>query len=111
MDLGAQRSQGFEGEPCFGTKPVLRGRFVRHPGGNAGDRPIGLGNDDQLSTTVGVLLGNEHRLTAPRMERIVNPPLDRVLVGSMSLFRAAPGSRECRCSAPRDGWRGSTSSP
>src|SRR6266511_2978005 len=105
MDLGAQRSQGVEGEPWFVTKPVVRGRFVRHPGGNAGDRPIGLGNDDQLSTTVGVLLGNEHRLTAPGMERIVNPPLDRVLVRSMSLFRAKPGSGEHRCSARAGAWQ------
>jgi hypothetical protein len=43
------------------------------------------------STTVGILPGNEHGLAAPGMKRIVNPPLDRVLVGSMSLLRAEPG--------------------
>jgi hypothetical protein len=68
----------------------MRRRFVCHPRGYAGDRPVRLRNDDQLSTTVGVLPDNEHGLTAPGMERIVNPPLDRVLAGSMSLLRAAP---------------------
>jgi hypothetical protein len=31
-----------------------------------------------------------HGLAAPGMERVVNPPLDRVLAGSMALLRAAP---------------------
>src|SRR5260221_784102 len=79
----------------------MRRRFARHPRGYAGDRPIRLWNDDQLSATVGVLLSNEHRLPAPRVKRIENPPLDRVLMGSMSLFRAGmirisvPLSRRC----------------
>src|SRR6266850_1276168 len=64
---------------------------IRHPRRYAGDRPVGLRNNDQFSTTVGILPGNEHGLAAPGMKRIVNPPLDRVLVGSMSLLRAAPG--------------------
>src|SRR5437879_2677403 len=83
----------------------MRSRFVRHPRGYGGDRPVRLRNDDQLSTTISVLLGNEHRLTAPRVKRIENPPLDRVLTGSMSLFRAEPGSPGYRCSAPTDGLR------
>jgi hypothetical protein len=65
---------------------MMRRRFVRHPRGYAGDRPVGLRNNDQFSTTVGVLPDNEHDLTAPGMERVVNPPLDQVLVGSMSLL-------------------------
>src|SRR5258708_25629653 len=69
---------------------MMRRRFVRHPLGYAGYRPIGLWNYDQLSTTVGVLPDNEHGLAAPGMKRIVNPPLDRMLAGSMSLLRAAP---------------------
>src|SRR6516225_3637181 len=83
----------------------MRRRFVRHPRRYAGDRPVGLRNNDQLSTTVGILPGNEHGLAAPGMKRIVNPPLDRVLVGSMCLFRAAPESRECPCRAQADGSR------
>ena len=69
----------------------MRRRFVRHPRRYAGDRPVGLRNNDQFSTTVGILPGNEHGLAAPGMKRIVNPPLDRVLVGSMSLLRRAAG--------------------
>jgi hypothetical protein len=82
----------------------MRRRFVRHPRGDAGDRPVGLRNNDQFSITVGILPGNEHGLAAPGMERIVNPPLDRVLAGSMSLLRAAtgcPASRQCLARSPR----------
>ncbi len=70
---------------------MLRSRFVRHPRRDAGDRSVGLRNDNQIGATVGVLPDDEHRLATPRMERIVDPPLDRVLAGSMSLFRKAPG--------------------
>src|SRR6516162_4264439 len=72
---------------------MTRRRFVRHPRRYAGDRPGGLRNDNQLSITVGVLPENEHTLAATRMVRIVNPPLDRVLTGSMSLLRASTESR------------------
>jgi hypothetical protein len=67
---------------------MLRSRFVRHPRGDAGDRSVGLRNDNQIGATMGVLLDDKHRLAAPRMERIVDSSLDRVLAGSMSLFRA-----------------------
>ena len=65
---------------------MMRCRFVRHPRRYAGDRPVRLRNDDQLSIAVGVLPENENILAATRMERVVNPPLDWVLAGSMSLF-------------------------
>src|SRR6202022_2267000 len=94
-------------QPRLGTKLVMRRRFVRHPRRYAGYRPVGLRNNDQFSTTVGVLPGNEHDLAAPGMKRVVNPPLDRVLAGSMSLLRAAPGSHECRSSARAGAWRSS----
>jgi hypothetical protein len=84
---------------------MMRRRFVRHPRGYAGYRPVGLRNYDQLSTTVGVLPDDEHDLPATGMERVVNPPLDQVLAGSMSLLRAASGSRGCRSSGRADLWR------
>src|SRR5271156_4349730 len=65
----------------------MRRRFVCHPRRYASDRAVGLRNNDQLSTTVGILLSNEHGLAAPGMKRVVNPPLDRVSAGSMSLLR------------------------
>jgi hypothetical protein len=70
---------------------MMRRRFVRHPRGYAGYRTVGLRNYDQLNTTVGVLPDNEHDLAAAGMERVVNPPLDQVLAGSMSLLRIKPG--------------------
>src|SRR5215467_13489738 len=99
IDLGAQRSQNIEGKPRLGAKLMMRCRFVPHPRRYAGDRPVGLRNDDQLSIAVGVLPENENILAATRMERVVNPPLNKVLAGSMSLLRTAPESRECRCRA------------
>jgi hypothetical protein len=84
---------------------MMRCRFVHHPRWYAGYRPIGLRNNGQFSTTVGVLPDNEHDLAAPGMERVVNPPLDQVLAGSMSLLRGASGSREGRRLAREGGWR------
>src|ERR1700757_2164426 len=92
-------------KPRFGTKLIMRRRFVRHPRGYAGDRPVGLRNYDQLETTVGVLPDNEHDLAAPGMERVVNPPLDQVLAGSMSLLRAEPVSAGYRCRSRADAWQ------
>src|SRR5438270_4303783 len=107
MDLGTQRSQNIKRQPRLSTKLVLRRRFVCHPRRYARDRAVGLGNNDQLSTTVGILPGNEHGLAAPGMKRVVNPPLDRVSAGSMSLLRIKPGLSEYRSSAPGDAWRSS----
>jgi hypothetical protein len=70
---------------------MLRSRFARHPRRDAGDRSVELRNDNQIDATVGVLPDDEHRLAAPRMERIVNPTLDRVLAGSMYLLREVLG--------------------
>ena len=68
---------------------ALADSYVIHAGMQATD-PSGR-NNDQLSTTVGILPDNEHGLAAPGMKWIVNPPLDRVLAASMSLLRAEPG--------------------
>src|SRR6516164_11475542 len=84
---------------------MMRRRFVRHPRGYAGDRPVGLRNYDQLETAVGVFPDDEHVLAATGMELVVNPPFDRVFAGSMSMLRAAPESRECPCRAQADGSR------
>ena len=91
VDLGAHRSQNIKRKVRFGTKLMMHRRFVRHPRGYAGYRTVGLWNYDQFNTTVGVLPDNEHDLAATGMERVVNPPLDQVLAGSMSLLRAEPG--------------------
>ncbi len=42
---------------------------------------------------------------ASGMKRIVDPPLNRVFMGSMSPFRAGPGSRGCQRSVPAGEWR------
>jgi hypothetical protein len=72
-----------ERDPRFGTKLVTRRRLVRHPCGYTGDRSIRLRNDDPLRATKRVLLGDEHDLAVPGVERVMDPGLDRVLVGSM----------------------------
>src|SRR5207245_5530783 len=105
IDLGAQRSQNIKRQPRLSTKLVLRRRFVCHPRSYARDRAVGLGNNDQLSTTVGILPGNEHGLAAPGMKRVVNPPLDRVSAGSMSLLREVSESREYRHLARGGAWQ------
>src|SRR5215471_8307224 len=84
---------------------MMRRRFVRHPRRYASHRPVRLRNYDQLSTAVGVLPEDEDDLAATGMERVINPPLYRVLAGSMSLLRIKPGLSEYRFSAPGDGWQ------
>jgi hypothetical protein len=61
-------------------------RFPRHPRRNAGDRSIGLRNDNHLNIAIGIPAANQHHLTASRMKWIVNPSLNFVLMGSMKLF-------------------------
>ena len=65
---------------------MLRGRLVRHPGGDTGDRSVRLRNDDQIGPAIHKLPEDEHRLAASRMKRTVDSSLDRVVAGSMYLF-------------------------
>ena len=74
------------------TQPAMRRCFVRHPRRYAGARPVRLRNDDELNAAIGESPDYQYGLAAPGMERIVDPPLDRVFVGSLSLFRVVPGS-------------------
>ena len=78
---------------------------MRHPFRDAGHRAVGLRDDDEINATIGESPENRHHLTAARMERIRDPHLNRLLAGSLSLFRAAPGSREYRHPAPEDASR------
>jgi hypothetical protein len=77
---------------------------VRHPGGNAGEGIVRLQDHHQFQAAVLKPSPNQHGLAAPRMERIVDPPLRRVFMGSMSPFREATGPladcRSCGRSAP-----------
>src|SRR5437762_13297454 len=67
----------------------MRRCLVHHPRRYAGARPVRLRNDDELDAAIGESPDYQYGLAAPGMERIVDPPLDRVFVGSLSLFRAA----------------------
>ena len=63
----------------------MRRRLMRHPCGNAGHRPIGLWDDDQINAPIRIAPLNKHDLAAARMKRIRDPRLDRLLAGSLSL--------------------------
>src|SRR6266436_6633734 len=65
----------------------MRRCLVHHPRRYAGARPVRLRNDDELDAAIGESPDYQYGLAAPGMERIVDPPLDRVFVGSLSLFR------------------------
>src|SRR5260370_32125388 len=70
-----------------------------YPGRYAGARPVRLRNDDEVDAAIGESPDYQYGLAAPGMERIVDPPLDRVFVGSLSLFRAiAARPAGCRSS-------------
>jgi len=75
----------------LGADVMPRRRFFDHPCGDAGDRSVGLRNDHQFDAAIGESPGDEHRLAAPRMEWIMDPSLERLVAGSMCLFREAPG--------------------
>jgi hypothetical protein len=61
---------------------------VRHPFRDAGNRPVRLRNDDQINAAIGESPLNKYGFAIARMERIHDPRLDRLFVGSLSLFRA-----------------------
>jgi hypothetical protein len=69
----------------------LRRSFLRHPRWDAGDRVVGLRDDDQFNAAIGESPAYQHGLAAPGMERIVDPTFERVFLGSMSLFREEAG--------------------
>jgi hypothetical protein len=62
---------------------------VRHPFRDAGNRPVKLRDDDQINAAIDESPLNKHGLATARMERIHDPRLDRLLAGSLSLFRAS----------------------
>src|SRR5258708_17086404 len=71
----------------------------------AGARPVRLRNDDELDAAIGESPDYQYGLAAPGVERIVDPPLDRVFVGNLSLFRAEAEPLEgyqsfCRSAPP-----------
>jgi hypothetical protein len=70
----------------LGADVMPRRRFF-DPCGDAGDRSVGLRNDRQFDAAIGESPGDERRLAASRMERIMDPSLDRLVAGSMCLFR------------------------
>src|SRR5258705_2102716 len=86
----------------------MRRCLVHHPRRYAGARPVRLRNDDELDAAIGESPDYQYGLAAPGMERIVDPPLDRVFVGSLSLFRAEAEPLEgyrsfCRSAPPSSG--------
>src|SRR6267142_1818282 len=83
----------------------MRRCLVHHPRRYAGARPVRLRNDDELDAAIGESPDYQYGLAAPGMERIVDPPLDRVFVGSLSLFRAVSESREYRHLARGGAWQ------
>jgi hypothetical protein len=75
----------------LGRQLDLRSLFVRHPFRDAGDRSVGLRDDNKIDAAICESPVNRHILATARMERIRDPYLNLVLAGSLSLFRAAPG--------------------
>src|SRR6516165_636183 len=74
----------------------MRCCLMHHPRRYAGARPVRLRNDDELDAAIGESPDYQYGLAAPGMERIVDPSLDRVFVGSLSLFRADQQQRDPR---------------
>jgi hypothetical protein len=91
IDLGAHRTQDFQRKKWLSRQLEVRRRLMRHPCGKAGRRPIGLRDDDQINASIRITPLNKHDLAAARMKRIRDPRLDRLLAGSLSLFRTKPG--------------------
>src|SRR5262245_34016484 len=78
---------------------------MRHPFRDAGDRAIRLRDNNKINATIGESPKNRHHLAATRMKRIRDPNLNRLLAGSLSLFREPPGLCGYRHPAPEGGWR------
>jgi len=83
--------QDLKRQTRLGRQLDLRGPFMGHPFWDAGDRFIGLRDDNEIDAAICESPENRHSLAAARVERIRDPHLDRVLAGSLSLFREALG--------------------
>jgi hypothetical protein len=59
----------------------LRSPFVRHPFRDAGDRSVGLRDDNEIDAAICESPVNRHILAAAWMERICDPYLNLVLAG------------------------------
>ena len=57
-----------------------------HPCRQAGERAIGLEHDDKLHTAAFEPPSDLHNLAETRMEPVGDPRLNKLFVGSMSLF-------------------------
>src|SRR5262245_42877291 len=66
---------------------------MRHPFRDAGERAIRLRDNNKINATIGESPKNRHHLAATRMKRIRDPHLNRLLAGSLSLFRTKLESR------------------
>src|SRR6266436_7333704 len=76
---------------------VLSRSLAHHPRRYPGERAVWLHDHRQLDAAVLELSLDLHRLAEPRMEPVVDPSLNQVFAGSMSPFRAGPGSPEHQC--------------
>ena len=103
--LGTHRAQDIEWKVRLIADLETRRCRFSHPGRQAGERAVGLQHDDELDTAAFEPPSDLHHFAEARMVTVGDPSFSQLFVGSMSLFREPPGSREYRHPAPEDAWR------
>src|ERR1700726_4697065 len=79
--------------------------LVSHPSRKAGKGAIKLVHNEKRGAASLKPPPNAYRLAEARMKSVGDACFSLLFAGSMSPFRAAPGSLRYRCSVPTDEWR------
>src|SRR5476651_566000 len=79
--------------------------LVSHPRRKAGKGAVKLVHNEKRGAASLKPPPNAYRLAEARMKSVGDACFSLLFAGSMSPFRAGPGSHEYRCSARAGGWR------
>src|ERR1700680_3528153 len=79
--------------------------LVSHPRRKAGKGAVKLVHNEKRGAASLKPPPNAYRLAEARMKSVGDACFSLLFAGSMSPFRAKPGSHEYRCSARAGGWR------
>src|SRR6266446_6780283 len=79
--------------------------LVSHPRRKAGKGAVNLVHNEKRGAASLKPPPNAYRLAEARMKSVSDACFSLLFAGSMSPFRAKPGSHECRCSLRAGGWQ------
>src|SRR5258705_11191231 len=105
IDLVAKGAKNIQGKTGLNADLESGRSLVSHPRRKAGKGAVKLVHNEKRGAASLKPPPNAYRLAEARMKSVGDACFCLLFVGSMSPFRARPGSHECRCSARAGAWR------